>query len=108
MKRGICFLVEVDKSNSLSVSLVLPRAFIFKLWCSFLYNKYFQASKYFPCVCRLRGQGHPVCLPPAGILVVDKGLYSLLSSNGFYTDEYVNDELFFLLCNNFGDATSFA
>jgi hypothetical protein len=36
-------------------------------------------NKHFPCVCRLRGQGHPVCLPaggiavPAGILVVDKG-----------------------------------
>jgi hypothetical protein len=35
--------------------------------------------KHFPRVCRLRGQGHPVCLPaggitvPAGILVVDKG-----------------------------------
>jgi hypothetical protein len=80
MKRGICFLVKVDKSNSLSVSLVLP-SFLNDGVHFCITNKYFQA-KHFPCVCRLRGQGHPVCVPasgiavPAGILVVDKGPYS--------------------------------
>jgi hypothetical protein len=45
MNRGICFLVKVDKSNSLSVSLVLPRAFLNYGVHFCITKKYFQASK---------------------------------------------------------------
>jgi hypothetical protein len=76
MKSGISFLVKVDKSNSLSV---LPIAFLNSGVHFCITNIFKLVNKHFPCVCRLSGQGHPVCLPaggiavPAGILVVDKG-----------------------------------
>jgi hypothetical protein len=93
MKKGICFLVKVDKSNSLSVSLVLPRAFLNYGVHFCITNIFKQVNKHFPRVCRVRGQGHPVCVPaggitvPAGTLVVGKGPKTFFKHSTFLLAE---------------------